>query len=813
MQKISFLRSTIVTAVALSCAQAALAAEPVYDFGINAPTLDVALREFAAQTGLQIAYFTRSAEGLAAPAVNGRYTAEQALRALLDSSKLRFEKLDGRTIAIHDYAPTSGRSTGSTGGGGQGALLLAQAQAADASADAPAEQVLSEVTVTATRAELYSSRVVTSGVLGDKDPIDIPFAISSYSGELAKLQAAYTPAQILKNDPSAQNQGNFIGYQNNVIIRGFASSLGGVRRDGLIANHEGDFPIETYDRVEVVKGVAGFLYGFAEPGGVLNFVTKRPTREAFADVDVRYLDRTGPYVHLDTGGPMGSERYGYRANLVYQNDGGFRDPDDLRRVAASLAMDARVSDKLLLRFDGSYSDRQQASVLGLPLTSDGSEPPHYDPDNVLTPPWVRSQWASSHFGANADYEISDDWRIKAQVGYEKLVTHINFGYNLSVQPNGDFQQLVINENPRGSARTGETTAQILALGTVHTGVVKHELAFGMFRRHQNYDYFAPSGNGNVLVSSNIHDPAFPDQPAVDGGPRVKADASGTTEIHVFVGDTLHFGEHWQVMAGARMVDANATGEDSDVDKKISPSAALLFKPTEGTTLYGSYARSLQYGFRSPCLDDGVEIVNPCELQPPIQAKQYEVGAKARLTRAMDLGFAAYRIELPSDYLDTVTHVYGRFGEQVNQGIELTAIGNLTSTLAVVAGLGYLDAKRTRNLDPVLDGNRVAGLAKVTANLFVNYGVGAVPGLGLNAGLYRSGSRYLNDLNTVPVAGYTRMDLGAQYRFGAQAKDLTLRLNVNNVFDKFYWEGLGPFAHSYTPAQGRQFILSAQMRLF
>jgi iron complex outermembrane receptor protein len=827
MHKSRFLLHALMSgALALLLGGHAFADEKTYDLSINGATLDLALNEFAAQTGLQIAYFTKSAEGRPAPAVNGRYTAEQALKTLLASSELRFDRLDDRTIAIHSAAPAN-PATGAVQEQG-GAFRVASLEPRDeapsvagtpastssttaATVVEPSGEALDEVTVTGTRQQLYSSTVVTSGVLGEKDPLNIPFSISSYTSELARMQAAYTPAQILKNDPSAQNQGNFIGYQNNVVLRGFAASGGGVRRDGLIAQREGDFPIEAYDRVELVKGVAGFLYGFAEPGGIMNYVTKRPTRESFADLNVRFLDGTGAYTHVDTGGPIDDGRFGYRANLVYQDRDDFTHSADLRRFAASLALDAKVSDALLIRFDSSYSTREQPGVLGLPLTSEGREPPEYDPDNLLVPPWARPKWTSWHAGVRADYSLSDDWKIQAQVSRDRLVTHINFGFISSLQPNGDFTQLVFNVNPRSTTRYNETMAQLMALGKVATGPISHELAFGVFRRKEDYEFLSPTGNAMTIVSSNIFDPVFPGRPDIYGGPLAVADAQNATETHVFIGDTLHFGERWQVLAGARHVKVEASLEDNEASE-TSPSVGVLFKPSEATTLYASYARSLQYGTRSPC-EVGPEIANPCELQPPIQAKQYEVGAKARLTSGLDVALAAYRIALPSDYLDPVSRIYGRFGEQVNQGVELTMTGNLRPNLAVVAGLGYLDAKLARNLDTSLNGNRVAAIASTTANLFVNYGVTRVPGLSLNAGVYRVGSRFLDLGNQVPVDGYTRTDLGAQYRFDALPRELTLRLNVNNVFDEFYWEGLGPFGHSYTPGQGRTYVLSAQMQLF
>jgi iron complex outermembrane recepter protein len=786
-------KATIASVIVAVCGTVvpvlAQAVSQSYRLDIPRLPLDAALKRFAEQTGLQIAHFsdTPRADFDVGP-IAGEYSALQALDSLLRPHRLTYKVVNDRTIAVAGTQQTDGGGTS-----GQGA----------------SPEVLSEVTVTATRKQLYNSRVVTSGVLGDKDALDIPFSISSYTGELAKLQGAHTPVEILKNDPSAQNPGNFIGYQNNVVIRGFPSAQGGVRRDGLIANHEGDFPIELYDRVEVVKGVAGFLYGFAEPGGILNFVTKRPTSEAFATVELQFREQPGSYVHLDAGGPISQGRYGYRFNVVHQDHGDFTHPADVRRWAASLALDAHVTDDLLLRFEGNYQDREQPSTFGLPLTIDGDEPPEYDPDTLLVAPWTRSGWASWHTGAVADYTVNETWRIQLQIGRDELTTHLNFGMVTSLEADGDFNQLLFTANPRSSARYDETTAQLLALGDFATGPVRHELAIGAFRRKQDYEFYYPTGDGTTVVTGNIHDTTYPGRPTGDFGPLFLLEGYDTKETHVFIGDTVHLSEHWQVLLGARHVDVSATPY-YDAVSEISPSGALLFKPSASTTLYGSYARSLQYGTRAPCL--GEDITNLCELLPPIKAKQVEIGAKARLSSSLDLGLALYRIELPSDYINPQLRRYGRFGEQVNQGLELTATGNILPNLAIVAGLGYLDAERTRNADSSLNGNRVEALSKFTGNVFVNYGVRQVPGLSLNAGVYRAGSRVLDLENEIPVSGYTRTDIGAQYRWRLFDKEVMLRANINNLFDKFYWEGLGPFAHSYTPGRGRTYLLTAQMRI-
>ncbi len=789
----------------------AAGAEPaaLITLDIRSQPMGDALNEFARQSGLQIVVEPRAAAGITAPPLSGSFTAGQALERLLAHSGLRYEYLNERTIAVW---PHRAINTSDAPSQAQGDLRLARAPAAadapeDAQADdaesreAPADSV---ITVTATRPSLYVSRVVTSGVLGDKDPLDIPFSISSFTSELAKLQGAYTPAEILKNDPAVQNPG-FDIYQNWMVIRGFRAQNGSVRRDGLYANGDGDFPIEAFERVEVVKGVAGFLYGFAEPGGIQNYVTKRPTRDAFGTLDVQLRSGSGRYAHLDAGGPVRDGRFGWRANTAYEDQGDFTHRGDIHRTMGSFSFDARASDALLLRLDASHQVRELAGQFGLPLTSQGREPPEYDPTVSVVPSWTRSKFTSSSVTLRAEYRLSGDWQILAQGGRDWSNADTGFGIVTSIEPNGDFTEDLYSD-PRDDNRNRWNSGQLMALGELRTGPIRHELAFGVFRRQGKFRLFSSTNWGPIPVSGNLFDLAFPERPAFDPGSYYLYLSDTVSETHFFAGDTLRIGERWQMMLGGRHVDVKF---NDDRAKELSPSAALVFKPRQSATLYASYARSLQEGYRCPC--EITDATNARDLQPPIQARQIEIGMKARVRGTLDLGLAAYRIELPSDYVNEELRLYGRYGEQVNRGLELTAAGNVLPNLAVIAGIGYLDAKRTRNQDPTLDGNRVEGLSDWTANLFANYGVSRIPGLAFTAGLYWAGSRVLDLQNAIPVDGYTRLDIGARYRLQGVRMPVTLRFNASNLLDEFYWEGLG--YGTYAAGPGRTYSIAAEMQFY
>lgn len=224
-----------------------------------AQPLGDALNELAAVTGMPIAFPQALVSGKTAPAVKGTFTLGQALAHLLAGSGLEAQP-EGRTIIIR-------------------------------SAGAGAAQTLPSVTVTATAdsGELplpYAGGQVARGsrvgMLGNRDVMDTPFSITSYTAELMENQQAITVADVLANDPSVRTLSygltNAAGAGDSFMIRGF-SIQNSVLFDGLygIAPSR-TLPVETAERVEVLKGPNALLNGMAPydaAGGAINIVPKR----------------------------------------------------------------------------------------------------------------------------------------------------------------------------------------------------------------------------------------------------------------------------------------------------------------------------------------------------------------------------------------------------------------------------------------------------------------------------------------------------------------------------------------------------------
>ena len=164
----------------------------------------------------------------------------------------------------------------------------AQAQSQD-TADAT---MLPAATVVADRSgEAVKVERVNSGALGDRKPVDTPFSVVAVSGDEIQQRLAQTANDVFKYDPAVSVLGDNARTENSYFaVRGMrVDMLNGTKVDGQnFVTWDADMPLEPFEQVELLKGLSGFMYGFGSPGGIINYVVKRPTDKPLREVTVGY---------------------------------------------------------------------------------------------------------------------------------------------------------------------------------------------------------------------------------------------------------------------------------------------------------------------------------------------------------------------------------------------------------------------------------------------------------------------------------------------------------------------------------------------
>lgn len=689
-----------------------------------------------------------------------------------------------------------------------------------AAADARADQrkTAEGILVVGKRESGYTSDTQSGATFGEQSIFDTPFSITTIPQEVLLDQQVRALGDIARNDPST-TVSTPPGFNDTVNLRGFnLDNSTSYRREGLIFQNQVQSPFENKAAVEIIKGPASVRYGFTPPGGVINYVLKRPTDTSYRFVQA-FGDSFGSVgVHADVGGRF-SDKVGYRINAVAAQEATFVEGVAGPRYMISALFEWRPTDRLTIDVEGEYQYREleQQANLSIGDFADDVTPQQrraliesFDRTTFLGQEW--GTYPTSNFvgSIGARYEISEKWTVQARAQQMRLerdqqAAGIAFG---TLQANGDFEQDIFFD---ADQVRDPFSAEVFVTGQFDTFGITHDIAFGGAISRNPLRFSLGGDCCLVAGTSNIFNPVALPRPPVNETPDV--DAIRFNQDALFVSDLITLTDQFKLFAAVRWSrqenldrfnDAETletTYEDSD----FVPSFGVLYTPTERLTVYASYAEGITQGEQIP-----VEAANfgTEAFLPPAATSQFEAGVKAEIGRGAIITAAYFDISQPLATFNE-DDIFGYLGDQVHRGIEVTLTGEVAPGLRLIAGGLYLDPTIDNLNDPVLDGNRPSGVPEYQVNLFADYEVAAVPGLALNGGVFLTGERFADELNTFTIDGYVRVDLGLRYAFDLGDQRLTARVNVRNVTNENFVEGTAFGSFLFGSPRAAFFSLAAE----
>lgn len=649
------------------------------------------------------------------------------------------------------------------------------------------------------------NRAAGSGALGNKTLLDTPYSITVVDkDDIAKRQAT-SIAQIFVNDPSVfsfatAGTTNWWGTQ----IRGLGVRNYYIDDVPLLLYWGGDFPLESVETVEALKGLTGFMYGFGAPGGTISYRTKRPTAEPILTTEIGYRTGSDFYAHVDAGGPLTQDgRLRYRANLAGEKGKAYNDAG-VNRWLGSLALDYAIAPDVDWYATATFEDSKLKHEPFMIYWDqyEGTKLPRvtYDYDRLnVDNSYYKSRTLATATGL--DWRFAKDWSAKLTYGYTSKLHHSNKMFANILNRAGDYEGYAYNFAELDKSHF----AQAMMQGEFSTGPVRHAIVAGASYM-VNDSFFGSDSYWSNDFSGNI----YANQPF-----RVTRDISFSTkgspylerQRALFLSDTLYLGEHVQAIAGARYNRYKLLDRDGDPatdsgyrTSALSPTFALILKPVPWASLYGSYVESLEPGSRVPD-----QFVNGGDILKATVSKQYEVGVKVE-HGALSLTGAAFRIERANtaERLTDAGRTLTQDGLALYKGLEGIATWRATPNLTLGGGVVYLDPSlRKRSVDEdgnpsAQEGNVPAEAAKwqVTAN--ADWAVAAIRGLSLHANVRHFGKAPTSDLNMLWIPSRTLANAGFQYQTAIGDRKLTFTGNVNNLTNKKYW-GLGGFGEGINGA--------------
>jgi iron complex outermembrane recepter protein len=679
------------------------------------------------------------------------------------------------------------------------------AHADDTPVAAPQTQssTLSHVTVTGNKESEDNYRVESVdsiGPLGSMKILDAPYSIEILSPELMQNSQATNFKDISKYLPLVAYQ----EQQGADILRPQTRGMQGgnfqnSRMDGMtffitVAN-----AMEQFQQIEVVNGVSASLYGPANPSGMFNFVSKRPTDADLREVTVSYASDSIGTAHVDLGGKIDSNGVvSYRFNGLFGEGDAWVDHSHAKRVLGSLAVDVRPLDDTVIETNYSYYHLIDSGYPGWFSYSEKiTLPSAPDPKNVGYGQNYAGVDLLTRMGSvRLKHDFNSDWHLVVGALNQDASRDINTPVNNLTTNSGNYTSSLAN----GFAPRFIMTSDAAYLdGNFTTLGVAHDLTIGTAGyKSQSYSVITPATPASVLLgTANINSPLIFRFPAA-GLPNtgLNFDSSTTYQQGINIGDTIRFTDAWAARLAVSQdwfhvdnYNAKAVELPEYADRGLSPTASLMYKPQSNMTIYATFASSLQAGDLAPT-GTNPPLVNAGQSLAPYRSKEYEVGYKASLAK-IDFTAALFRIQRPFANVNPADNAFEISGLQVNRGLELSAVGEVISGLTVYGGVTLLDAKLEDTPLTSTNDKIYVGAPKVKGNTLFEYHFPAIQGLVASFDWQFSGPRAANDTNSFFVAGYNLFDVGARYTSTILTKSVTWRLAVDNLADKHYWSTVAP----------------------
>lgn len=693
---------------------------------------------------------------------------------------------------------------------------------------------------------------------------DTPQTIQIITDDLFNQQGATTLTEVLRNSPGVGTF--FVGENGNsttgdtVFMRGFDSSasifVDGVRDLGSISRD-----VFNTDQVEVEKGPAGTDNGRSAPTGAINLVSKQAALRDSASATVSVGTDHQRRLTADWNQSLGASS-AVRMNVMAQ------DSDVIGRemvnntrwgIAPSLGFGLGTDTRYILNLLYVKQDNipdGSVPTLGLPgwtpqagLENLTGHP--VDPDNFYGTRHDYDKVTAQMATFRIEHDFSDTLKLSNIARWGKndqeymltafMSTGMTNGQPGNIQytdPNDLSTYTMARSNPTFKDQEYTiVTDQLNLRADFKTGAIVHNLTTGVeIAREELKSWGVAARAGTRWPSANLYNP----DPNVDGlawGRNGARSTGKSTTASLYAFDTVNFSEQFLLTAGVRFdryeTDFKSTvacggrgapacgslptgaivpGVDTeDSDTLVNWKLGAVYKIGETASLYAHYAISQQPpGGSSLELSNSTTSANNPAYDPQ-KARTAEIGSKWDLLGDdLLVALGLYQTEVENEVI-TEAGVTSQGGDKRVRGIELSAVGRITENWSLSAGYTTMDAKVINSPKVAQDGT--TQLTYTPDSAFTAWTTYQLPfGLTIGGGVRYNGEmkRGTDGAIGTPtfVKSYTVWDAVVSYTI---SRNMDLRLNAYNLFDKQYVAAINKSGYRYTPGAPRSVLLSLNLR--
>ncbi len=645
---------------------------------------------------------------------------------------------------------------------------------------------------------------------GDLPLKDVPISATVIDSTQIQASGARRLADLAQFDASVTDAYNSAGYIDYLTVRGFVlDNRFNYRREGLPINAETSIPLDNKERVEILRGTSGIQAGTSAPGGLVNYVVKRPTEKDLREVRVELSGRGGVLGAVDLGGRFGEDRqFGYRLNVVSEDIKPRTYDLDGHRNLFSLATDWRITRDSVLEAEIEYSKKTQPSQNGFSLLGNTLPAPVDPRINLNNQSWSQPSVFEGLTGTlRFTQAINDDWRWSAQLGQQRLKTDDRLAYAFGCGADGNYDRYCSDgtfdfyDFRSENERRVQTAGSLNLKGKAMTGGVQHDLSFGLMAssvrnrfQDQAYNYV---GTGNVEGTAIV--PADPTLTDVNTNRDERS-----TELSAQ--DAIRWTSRFTTWFGARYTrfDRDSVRTDGSrptgyQDGITTPWLAASYALRPGLMAYASWGKGVE---SQVVPNKSSQYINAGEALPSLTSRQWEIGLKGG-DNVFGWQLAWFDITRPMTNLDAcsrlgTTPCEGAYdGSEKHSGLEASAQWS-QGPWRHFGGITLIDAKREDStLEPSTNGQRPTNVPRQVVRGQAAYRVAAVPGLEVQTQVSYEGGRNVLPDGSVTLPSWTRFDAALRYGTRLGGVNTSWTLGVDNLFDRRYWkESPYQYGHVY-----------------
>jgi iron complex outermembrane recepter protein len=648
----------------------------------------------------------------------------------------------------------------------------APAQLADSIISAPSEQADGPV-------QGYRAKRSSSATRTDTPISEIPQAISVVPAQVLDDLGSSRIDRALDFAGGVSRQNNFGGLTFlNYSVRGFTT--GELYRNGFAINR-GSYSspdVSAIERLEVLKGPAAALYGRGDPGGLVNIVTKRPQLEPFTQFKAsagrwdRYRSSLDVNTPLNEDGTLLS-----RVNLAVEDNGSFRDHVGNQRQIVNPTFSWQLSPDTLLMIDSEFSRTDSVFDRGIPAV-DGKMGAVKRSTFLGEPNDGKIRNDNQLLQVSLEHYLNDAWKLRLASHYSQGTLDGN-----SSEPSRLIGDQVTRFYRERSFEWNDSITQAELHGQFELAGWQHQTLLGLeYENYRNSQKYPQSVTG-LGYGQDIYNPIYgqPKPPIVNPN-----DFHEHTESYALnLQDQISFNERWSGLLGVRLerFEQTALNRSTRVSNEQSkdvatPRAGVLYQLTPEVGVFANASMS----FKPNTIGAQGQVFKP------EKGLGYETGLKLDLLDSrLGATVALFHIDKenvltadPNNPGDSIAA-----GKARSQGLDLQVSGQLTDALRVIGAYAYIDAEVTKD-NSIPEGSDLLGIARNSASLMSVYQFqgGSLQGSELGAAVNYVGDRSGQTGSDFELPAYTTVDLLARWQ---ATKDLNLGLNLNNLFNRKYYE--------------------------